>query len=329
MQEPRIPDNEEERLACLNSLDILDTPPERIYDQVTALAADILDVPIALVSIVDRERQWFKSKCGLDADETGRDISFCGHVVFTNQPLTIPDTLQDERFADNPLVTGEPKIRFYAGLPITIKDNITVGTLCVIDTKPRQLTEEQIRRFHQLKSIVEESFIAIRNSLTDPLTSTFNRRMLGQIGEKLIAKVNRDKMTFACASIDIDFFKNINDTHGHEAGDKILVNFASFLQQQLRKEDYLFRIGGEEFCILFPGTTASKATHYVERLVESLRNKVFSYNNSQFNLTASIGITEYQKHDISIDSVLKKADLCLYESKSHGRDRITVFSQTG
>ncbi len=328
MQEPRIPDNEEERIAFLQSLDILDTPPERIYDQVTELAADILDVPIALVSIVDKDRQWFKSKCGLDADETGRDISFCGHVVFSNQPLTIPDTLEDARFADNPLVTGEPKIRFYAGLPITIKDNITVGTLCVIDTKPRQLTEDQIRRFEQLKTIVQESFITIRNSLTDPLTSIYNRRMLAQIGEKLIAKANRDEMTFACASIDIDYFKNINDTHGHEAGDKILIEFTRFLQEELRKEDYLFRIGGEEFCILFPGTTASKATHYVERLIESLRSKVFSYYMSKFKLTASIGITGYQRHDRSIDSVLKRADLCLYESKSHGRDRITVFSQT-
>ena len=138
-----IPANESERLAKLNALGILDTIEEQAYDDLTFLAAQICETPISLVSLIDQSRQWFKSHYGIEAKETPREYAFCGHAINQDDLLIVEDTEFDERFKDNPLVTGEPKIKFYAGAPLILENDIRVGTLCVIDKKPRILTEQQ------------------------------------------------------------------------------------------------------------------------------------------------------------------------------------------
>ena len=143
-------EREQERLAALHDYRILDTPPERAYDDLTALAAYVCDVPIALVSLVDSHRQWFKSKVGVDVAETDRDISFCAHAILEEDILVIQDTLADSRFAANPLVTCAPNIRFYAGVPLLTPEALPLGTLCVIDHEPRDLSEVQIRALEGL-----------------------------------------------------------------------------------------------------------------------------------------------------------------------------------
>ena len=131
------------RLAALHRYQVLDTPPEKALDDLTSLAAQICDVPIALISLVDKERQWFKSKVGISLTETKRNLSFCSHALKDRRVLEIADATRDERFADNPLVTGQPHIRFYAGSPLITPDDQALGTLCVIDRVPRQLTKNQ------------------------------------------------------------------------------------------------------------------------------------------------------------------------------------------
>lgn len=139
MKPAPIPENEKERLAALHALLILDTPPEQRFDRITAFAASEFDVPIALISLVDESRQWFKSKFGLDVCETSRDLAFCAHALHSTEPLIVPDALEDERFFDNPAVTGAPHVRFYTGAPLVLPSGLIAGTLCIIDTQPRQL----------------------------------------------------------------------------------------------------------------------------------------------------------------------------------------------
>jgi CheY-like chemotaxis protein len=148
-----IPADEEQRLAALRATGILDTQPEDRFDRITRLAAALFNVPIALVSLVDRNRQWFKSCYGLDTEETSRDAALCAHVVYSREPMIVPDTFQDPRFAGNPLITDDPRIRFYAGCPLILADGSCVGSLCLADTRPRALQEHDLARLHDLADL--------------------------------------------------------------------------------------------------------------------------------------------------------------------------------
>jgi len=138
-----VPPNEKQRLKVLWQYDVLDTIPEEVFDDLTELAARICEAPIALITLVDEDRQWFKSKVGVTDNETSRDISFCAHAILQSDLFIVPDATKDQRFAHNPLVTSDPKIRFYAGAPLITPDGHALGTLCVIDKVPRELRPDQ------------------------------------------------------------------------------------------------------------------------------------------------------------------------------------------
>lgn len=154
-----LPHNEKQRLAALRRLLILDTPPEDRFDRIAAFAAKEFGVPMALVSLVDRDRQWFKSNFGLEARETPRDISFCGHAVALSAPLVVPDALEDPRFADNPLVTGHPYVRFYAGAGLRLPYGEVVGTLCVMDRRPRPFDQLDVAVLCGVRDLVVEELL--------------------------------------------------------------------------------------------------------------------------------------------------------------------------
>ena len=139
-----LPENEIERLAALSQFEVLDTKAEKAFDDLTRLAIYICKTPIALITLLDSDRQWFKSRIGVSQFETARDVSFCAHAILQTDCLVVPDALQDERFKDNPLVASEPHLRFYAGAPLTTSEGYKLGTLCVIDSVPRELSEGQI-----------------------------------------------------------------------------------------------------------------------------------------------------------------------------------------
>ncbi|MDO9371182.1 MAG: PAS domain S-box protein [Gammaproteobacteria bacterium] len=164
MRAPTVPPEEEQRLAALRGLHILDTPPEERFNRITRTAQHLFDVPIVLISLVDANRQWFKSCLGLPVSETPRSISFCGHAILQDAPLVIPDALLDERFADNPLVTGEPRIRFYAGYPLRHSGGSRLGTLCLIDRRPRVLSERDLAALHDLGSWAESELNILSTS---------------------------------------------------------------------------------------------------------------------------------------------------------------------
>jgi len=149
-----IPPNESQRLEALRSYEILDTDREEEFDAIARVAARICGTPIALVSLVDETRQWFKSKVGLDVEEMPRDVAFCAHTILQSEPLVVPDAQKDARFSHNPLVTSDPQIRFYCGMPLMNENGLGLGSLCVIDKKPRQLNAEQMEGLEVLRQAV-------------------------------------------------------------------------------------------------------------------------------------------------------------------------------
>lgn len=166
MIQPPLPHNEKQRLKALRDLLILDTPPEERFDRLSAFAAKEFDVPMALVSLVDQDRQWFKSNFGLEASETPRDVSFCGHAVAQSTPLVVPDALVDPRFADNPLVIGEPFVRFYAGAGLRLPYGQVVGTLCVMDRRPRVFDRLDVAVLCGLRDLVVEELFRREEALS-------------------------------------------------------------------------------------------------------------------------------------------------------------------
>jgi GAF domain-containing protein len=154
MNTPPVPANEARRLKVLWQYEVLDTVPEELFDDLTELAGAICDAPIALISLVDESRQWFKSKVGLGVSETSRDISFCAHAILQPDLFIVPDATKDDRFKHNPLVTADPRIRFYAGAPLTTPDGHALGTLCILDKEPRELVESQKKALRVLARLV-------------------------------------------------------------------------------------------------------------------------------------------------------------------------------
>ena len=163
-----LPEDEETRLASLRQLRILDTEPEERFDRITRLAAAVFDVPIALVSLVDRDRQWFKSCYGISAKETSREASFCAHVVHNREMMLVTDALMDPRFADNPLVVNEPRVRFYAGCPLILADGSCVGTLCLVDTRARSLEGRDVGLLQDLRDLAVQELY--RTSVLKPVS---------------------------------------------------------------------------------------------------------------------------------------------------------------
>lgn len=157
MKSAPLPADEDTRLQALHALMVLDTPPEERFDRVVRFAAEQLEMPMALVSLVDGDRQWFKSRVGLDATQTARDIAFCSHAILQPETFVVEDATLDERFVDNPLVTGAPHVRFYAGAPLSAPGGERVGTLCVLDNKPRTLGPVEMAVLDALRTLVNEA----------------------------------------------------------------------------------------------------------------------------------------------------------------------------
>jgi len=167
------PANEEARIAALEKYAILDTDPEQSFDDLTLLASFVCKAPIALISLIDEDRQWFKSRVGMDASETSRDVAFCSTAILQSEIFVVPDALADDRFRDNPLVVSDPHIRFYAGAPLINEDGHALGTLCVVDQAPRELAPEQREALKALSRLVlgqlefRRNLILLKEALTD------------------------------------------------------------------------------------------------------------------------------------------------------------------
>ena len=315
MKPPENPANEPQRLAALHSLGILDTPGDERFDRITRIAKALFNVPIALVSLVDENRQWFKSKQGLEATETPREISFCGHAILGSGVFVVNDTLEDERFADNPLVSANPHIRFYAGCPLQLGRDLTLGTLCIIDTQPREFSRQDAQLLGDLARQVEAELKALQAATIDELTGITNRRGFIELGDRAVDYSRRHSVPLSLVFMDLDCFKKINDDHGHATGDLALQKFSALLTQSCRSSDLPARVGGDEFTLLLANATATEAN----AVITHVQNRVDAFNQSdaaEFKITASFGSCEFdpQRHN-DLSALLAEADKAMYEQK--------------
>lgn len=316
MKKPGIPEDEKSRLKTLVSLNILDTFHEERFDRLTRMACKLFDVPIAVVTLVDDKRQWFKSCIGLNVTETARDISFCGHAILSDEVLVVSDTEKDVRFADNPLVIGDPHIRFYAGCPIKSLSGSRLGTFAIIDDKARTLSKQDLDVLKDLASMAERELAFIELATIDELTGLSNRRGFMTSARYVINLCDRQEILCSLIFIDLNDFKNINDQFGHAEGDRALVAFSNLLKDNFRNSDVLARLGGDEFVVLLTDTTKSAAETAMRKLQKSIDEYYFKTNYG-YSISYSYGIAgpDFNQH-ITIEKLLKDADSLMYEHKS-------------
>jgi diguanylate cyclase (GGDEF)-like protein len=323
MQTPAFPPDENARISVLHSLNVLDTSSEERFDRLTRVATRLFNVPIALVSLIDTNRQWFKSSSGLSVCDTSRDISFCAHAILSDDIMYVENALKDERFFDNPLVTGEPKIRFYAGCPLRV-NNFKMGTFCLIDRKPRSFGEEDRKMLRDLAGMAEQDLAASRLATTDELTELVNRRGFENYSRQALSFCRRLKRPATLVFFDLNGFKEVNDRFGHAEGDLILKLFADGLRAVFRESDVVARFGGDEFAALLTDTKLAMAELALSRLrdwIERKNRKELHKYQMQF----SAGTTEFEpKRHASIEELLAEADAAMYHERAEGRKKRPV-----
>lgn len=323
---------EDRRLQIVHQYAILDTLAEKSYDDITFLASMICDVPMSTITIVDEDRSWYKSRLGVELCQTDRDGSFCGQAVLNPaEVLIINDARQDDRFINNQLVVSPPHIRFYAGVPLLSPDGYAIGTLCVLDKKPRSLSPERLKALEALSRMVVSQMELSRltklleiHCSTCSLTGIPNRAAFDSKLDSELEKAKKDSSPLSLLLIDVDYFKKFNDQFGHTSGDDALRQVAEVMSGVMRTQDFLGRFGGEEFVAILPNTDANQAIAIAERIRVSVENHTW-FNR---NITVSIGVS--CSDNATNFSLIKNkefidiADKALYQSKEHGRNMVSI-----
>ncbi len=315
--------DEQDRLEILRQYRILDTPREHAFERIAALAKLIFDVPVVLISLIDENRQWFKSAIGFDASETPRDQAFCNETIRSDKVLVIRNAEQDLRTAKNPLVTGEPFVRFYAGAPLITPERARIGSLCVIDRAPRTFSKREEEILETLASLAMDELALRRQTERDWLTGAVSRGTFQTIVIDQFASAAQAVDRTGLISFDIDHFKQFNDRHGHPAGDRVLIDVVKTCQSALRDCDILSRVGGEEFTILLPNVSAEMVMMIGERLRRAVEALRFPEIEEDIRVSASFGATLLNQNDKGVEQSLLRADQALYRAKAEGRNRVS------
>lgn len=341
-----MPHGEKNRLKALRRLKILDTPAEGRFDRITRLTRRHFDVPLAQITLVDEKRLWLKSSAGqLGATEYPRHPSFCDQALHSPDGLlVITDTQADPAQVDNPLVSGASGIRFYAGKVCSFEGQ-AVGTLCILDKQPRQLDSAARQDLCDLATWVESEFTTHNFSHTqrellneidnlrqkamiDPLTQAWNRAGLEEIYARELAQARREGTSLGVIMADLDFFKQVNDTFGHAAGDVVLRRVADRIRLTIRPYDALARVGGEEFLLLLPNSSLTESATAAERIRLAVASRpIRRPDGDPIAITLSLGVTAISpgRHgDYSLSKVSQLADQCLYAAKGAGRNCVKV-----
>ena len=344
---------EQRRLTDLVRYALLDTPAEPQFDDLAALASQICQTPLAAITLITTERQWFKSHIGFDIAEMRRDLSFCTHAIQKPDTLTVvPDATLDERFCQNSLVTGEHHLRFYAGMPLVSPNGNALGTLCVLDVEPRQLSPHQQNALRALarqvmsqmelrRTAAENAKLCIEacNSARrsqhaashDSLTGLANRLLFG---DRVAQCIEKARVAHACnysvMFVDLARFKDVNDSLGHAAGDLLLHTVASRLTESVKRSTRkapatVARFGGDTFMILLENIgDRAVAEQVAGQLFEDV-SRPFQYGGHVVHPNISVGLVLGEPTYDRPDSLLRDAESALFAAKAAGRAKLAVY----
>lgn len=301
MREARLPENEADRVASLHSLNILDTPRDDRFDRYTRITARIFDVPIALISLVDRDRQWFKSAEGLDGDETPREISFCGHAILGDGVFEVRNARRDLRFRDNPLVVEQPHIRFYAGAPLEARNGHKLGTLCIIDKVPRQLSDDEKTMLKNLADMV----VGEMTSQVDTETGLSSRDAQISAGADFFDNIRGERgQSVLLFDID-DVLLSQNHSDSQMSPGEI---FARLLHSHFPTALSIAHIGGYHYCVLLKADRAFDEVRAINRLCADAKD-LLSFAGGHESLSPFVGRIQYNSDRYaSVDDMVREAD---------------------
>ncbi len=277
-----LPANEESRLATLRAYEVLDTPPEDGFDSIVALASGLTGCPVALVSLVDEERAWFKARLGLDAESFDRDIFFCSYALPDPEAaLVVPDASLDARFADSPVVSGTPALKAYLGIPLLSPEGHVLGTLCVADHAPRYFEETTVATLRTLAHSVEAALELRRTTrearstaMIDQITGLPNRPAYLEMLARALFRQRRDRRPLTVLRLALEGLDRVNELLGQSEGDRVVEEAAAALRPVLRQEDALARLGPDEFGAILVGGDGREAQLAAERVRQALGQRM-------------------------------------------------------
>jgi diguanylate cyclase (GGDEF)-like protein len=325
------------KIANIHSLDLFYTPLEERFERITRIARRALQVPVAAITLLNDDKQWFKSAAGWGISELPREHGICRFTVEENRLVTIGDTSTDSRTAQSPIVVSAPRFRSYAGHPLADEHGNVAGTFCVFDLKPREFNAADRQTVTDLAAMTQRELlsdrlsdahselttklsIARREAMMDPLTRLWNRR-----GASVLLKSAFDAADQRGTPLTLALLDLVNDGYGHQIGDEVLRKVASRLISAVRNNDIVCRIGGDEFLILMSETDARAAAQIAERIRRSVTDAAVPTRDGTMTVSVSVGCTVRQPNDTSpVEELLERADQALLQSKAGGRNRVRM-----
>jgi diguanylate cyclase (GGDEF)-like protein len=330
------------KLASLPGSDLLYTPLEERFERLTRLGRRTLNAPVAAVILKTQDKQWVKSVAGWNVTELPETLKLCDWTAAERKIYVIRDMATDPRTAGHPFVIGSPKLRFYAGYPLYDADGMPAGVFCVFDTKPRELSQADEQVCVDLAQLTQQELlsdqvtkvraaltaklsIARREAMMDPLTRLWNRRGANMLLKAALDRADRENHPLGVAVLDLDNFKRINDTYGHQAGDELLRKIGARLVSAVRGQDLTFRLGGDEFLLLMIDTDEDIAKRIAERVRRAITDDTIRTRSGSLPASVSVGLTMRAPHEqLTVDQLLERADQALRRSKADGRNRVRI-----
>jgi diguanylate cyclase (GGDEF)-like protein len=310
------------RQQALDRLQVRGPAKEKPFERIVDLVKTTLNVPICAVSLIDHDRQWFRASRGLGVDQTPRSVAFCDHAIRVDEPFIVEDASLDQRFADNPLVLSEPFIRSYLGIPLKMPDGYMVGSLCVIDQRPRVFLPGEIDILKSFAALVTGELELRTIAAVDGLTNALSRTAWVSQVEAEIDRCTRHGSSLSIVMLDLDHFKRVNDDFGHDVGDLVLIKTTAAMSEVLRKHDLCGRLGGEEFAVCLMNASAEAGMALAERLRIQIGNLQFP-EQAGLSCSASFGVATLKPGE-NLNQLLKRADEALYEAKKQGRNQVQL-----